>query len=70
MAADGVNTNPSPGSKGSNYVMGRTSEALKHGVTSEERSAWFFEEIRKSESSGYYFLWPLLISAWKRKPVI
>ena len=26
MPADGVNTNPSPGSKGSNYVMGRTSE--------------------------------------------
>jgi len=44
--------------------------ALKHGVTSEERSAWFFEEIRKSESSGYYFLLPLLISAWKQKPVI
>ena len=43
--------------------------ALKHGVTTEERSAWFFEEIRKSESPGYYILWPLLISAWRQKAV-
>ena len=42
--------------------------ALKYGVTTEQRSAWFFEEIRKSESDSSYFLWPLLVSAWRQKP--
>ena len=43
--------------------------ALKHGVTTEERSAWFFEEIRRSDSPSYYILWPLLISAWRQKAI-
>jgi hypothetical protein len=42
--------------------------ALKYGVTTEQRSASFFEEIRKSESDSSYFLWPLLVSAWRQKP--
>jgi ubiquinone/menaquinone biosynthesis C-methylase UbiE len=43
--------------------------ALKHGVTTEERSGSFFEDIRKSESASYHILWPLLISAWRQKAV-
>lgn len=43
--------------------------ALKFGVTTEEQSAAFFAELDKSESQDGYFLWPLLLSAWKRKPV-
>ena len=43
--------------------------ALKHGVTTEERSGWFFEEIQKSESTNYYMLSPLLVSAWRQKAV-
>ena len=43
--------------------------ALKHGVTTEERSGWFFEEIQKSESANYYMLSPLLVSAWRQKAV-
>ena len=43
--------------------------ALKHGVTTEERSVSFFEDIRKSESASYYILWPLLVSAWRQKVV-
>jgi ubiquinone/menaquinone biosynthesis C-methylase UbiE len=45
--------------------------ALKYGITTEQRSAWFFEEIRKSESDSSdssYTLFPLLISAWRQKP--
>jgi hypothetical protein len=37
--------------------------ALKHGLTAEERSVSFLEDIRKSESASYYILWPLLVSA-------
>ena len=43
--------------------------ALKHGVTTEERSEWFFEEIRKVRECEYYVLSPLLVSAWRQKPV-
>jgi hypothetical protein len=43
--------------------------ALKHGVTTEERSGLFFEEIQKSENANCYMLSPLLISAWRQKPV-
>jgi ubiquinone/menaquinone biosynthesis C-methylase UbiE len=42
--------------------------ALKHGITTQERSDWFFEEIRKLESTNHYVLSPSLISAWKQKP--
>jgi len=41
--------------------------ALKHGVTTGERSGWFFEEIQKSKPANCYMLSPLLISAWKQK---
>lgn len=43
--------------------------ALKHSVTTEECSVRFFEEIRQVRECQNYFLWPLLISAWKQKPV-
>ena len=42
--------------------------ALKYGVTTEQRSVSFFEEIQKSESDSPYLLWPLLVSAWRQKP--
>jgi hypothetical protein len=42
--------------------------ALKHGITTQERSDWFFEEIRKLGSTNHYVLSPSLISAWKQKP--
>jgi SAM-dependent methyltransferase len=42
--------------------------ALKHGVTTEERSGSFFEEIRKLAESRCYLLWPSLVSAWRQKP--
>jgi len=42
--------------------------ALKFGITTEERSAAFLAELSNSGSQDGYFLWPLLLSAWKRKP--
>jgi ubiquinone/menaquinone biosynthesis C-methylase UbiE len=42
--------------------------ALKLGVTTEQRSAWFFEEIAKAQTDDQHMLWPLLVSAWKKKP--
>jgi trans-aconitate methyltransferase len=42
--------------------------ALKHGITTQERSDWFFEEIRKLTDANHYVLSPSLISAWKQKP--
>jgi hypothetical protein len=45
------------------------SVALRNGVTTEERSVSFFEDIRKTESGSYHILWPLLISAWRQKAV-
>jgi ubiquinone/menaquinone biosynthesis C-methylase UbiE len=42
--------------------------ALKHGITTPERSDWFFEEIRKLEGTNQYVLSPSLVSAWKQKP--
>ena len=41
--------------------------ALKHGVTTEERSVSFFEEIRKAEECQHYLLWPLLMNALEAK---
>jgi ubiquinone/menaquinone biosynthesis C-methylase UbiE len=41
--------------------------ALKHGLTTEQRSGWFFEEMQTLERTNYYMLWPLLVSAWKQK---
>jgi SAM-dependent methyltransferase len=43
--------------------------ALKHGITTEERSRWFFEEMQKAESANCYMLSPLLLSAWRHKAV-
>jgi ubiquinone/menaquinone biosynthesis C-methylase UbiE len=43
--------------------------ALKYSITTEERGAWFFEEIQKSASLNYYTLTPLLVSAWKQKAI-
>ena len=40
--------------------------ALESGVTTEQRTAWFFNEMKKVESEGGYVLWPLLVSAWKK----
>jgi ubiquinone/menaquinone biosynthesis C-methylase UbiE len=42
--------------------------ALNHGITTQERSEWFFEEIRKLTGTNHYVLSPSLISAWKQKP--
>ena len=43
--------------------------ALQLGITTEARSQAFFEEMNEVPSKRYYFfLWPLLIGAWKRKP--
>jgi ubiquinone/menaquinone biosynthesis C-methylase UbiE len=42
--------------------------ALKYGVTTQQRSVSFFEEIQKSESDSSYLLAPLLVSAWSQKP--
>ena len=42
--------------------------ALNHGITTQERSDWFFEEIRKLAGTDHYVLSPSLISAWKQKP--
>jgi SAM-dependent methyltransferase len=39
--------------------------ALKHGVTTEERSVTFFDEIRRAGERQHYLLFPLLISAWR-----
>jgi hypothetical protein len=41
---------------------------LKHGIITQERSDWFFEEIRKLEGTNHYVLSPSLVSAWKQKP--
>jgi SAM-dependent methyltransferase len=43
--------------------------ALKFGITTEERSAALLAELTSGGPEGGYFLWPLLLSAWKRKPV-
>jgi ubiquinone/menaquinone biosynthesis C-methylase UbiE len=42
---------------------------LKHGITTPERSQWFFEEMQKLESANSYLLSPSLVSIWKQKPV-
>jgi hypothetical protein len=42
--------------------------AFKYGLTTVERSERFLYE-RENPSVEGYFLWPLLISAWKRKPI-
>ena len=43
--------------------------ALKHGITTQERSDWFFEEVRKLQTANHYVLSPSLVSAWKQKAV-
>jgi ubiquinone/menaquinone biosynthesis C-methylase UbiE len=42
--------------------------ALKHSITTEERSRKFFEEMREIKEHQSYLLCPLLISAWSQKP--
>jgi hypothetical protein len=32
--------------------------ALKHGLTTEERSVSFLEDFRKLENGSYYIMWP------------
>jgi SAM-dependent methyltransferase len=44
--------------------------ALKFGVTTEERSQGFLEEIGKRQDDASYLLWPLVISVWKRMPQV
>jgi ubiquinone/menaquinone biosynthesis C-methylase UbiE len=41
--------------------------ALTYGVTTEEQSALLFEQLEGWRNEDSYFLWPLLISAWKKK---
>lgn len=43
--------------------------ALKFGITTEKRSAMLLAELGSGASHDGYFLWPLLLSAWKRKLV-
>lgn len=43
--------------------------ALKYGVTTEQSSASFFEEVRKAESDSTYFLSPLLVSGLETETV-
>ena len=40
--------------------------ALKYGVTTEQRSASFFEEIQKSETDSPYLFWRLLGALGRR----
>lgn len=43
--------------------------ALKSGITTEQRSQWFFDQIAQEQKDDEsYLLWPLIISAWKQKP--
>jgi hypothetical protein len=42
---------------------------LKFGITTEERSAALLTELSNAGPQEGYFLWPLLLSVWKRKPV-
>jgi SAM-dependent methyltransferase len=43
--------------------------ALQSGLTTKERSDWFCQEMQRPDLAGTYFRWPLLISAWKQKPL-
>jgi ubiquinone/menaquinone biosynthesis C-methylase UbiE len=43
--------------------------ALKFGITTEEQSTAFLADLSSGGPEDGYFLWPLLLSAWKRKPV-
>jgi len=43
--------------------------ALKFGITTEERSRRFFGLASGAQDQeNSYVLWPLIISAWRRKP--
>jgi ubiquinone/menaquinone biosynthesis C-methylase UbiE len=42
--------------------------ALKFGITTEERSTALLSELGSNQPQSGYFLWPLLLSAWKTKP--
>lgn len=46
--------------------------ALKMGLTTEAKSAAFFADIHQAATGerAYSALWPLLISTWKRKPLL
>jgi tRNA A58 N-methylase Trm61 len=43
--------------------------ALQFGLTTQERSDWFYQQMQRPDLAGTYFRWPLLISAWKQKPL-
>jgi SAM-dependent methyltransferase len=43
--------------------------ALQFGLTTQERSDWFCREMQQPDLAHTYFRWPLLISAWKQKPL-
>jgi ubiquinone/menaquinone biosynthesis C-methylase UbiE len=43
--------------------------ALQFGLTTKERSDWFCERISAPALADGYVRWPLLISAWKQKPL-
>jgi ubiquinone/menaquinone biosynthesis C-methylase UbiE len=43
--------------------------AFKFGLTTKERSDWFCEQIGGPALADCYVRWPLLISAWKQKPL-
>jgi SAM-dependent methyltransferase len=42
--------------------------ALKYGLTTTERSDRFLQQMENAPAQTGYLLWPLLVSAWKRKP--
>jgi SAM-dependent methyltransferase len=43
--------------------------ALQLGLTTKERSDWFCEQIAGPELADFHVRWPLLMSAWKQKPI-
>jgi ubiquinone/menaquinone biosynthesis C-methylase UbiE len=43
--------------------------ALQSGLTTEERSERFFEDMQNPKWGSTFFRWPLLMSAWKQKPL-
>jgi ubiquinone/menaquinone biosynthesis C-methylase UbiE len=43
--------------------------ALQFGLTTKERSEWFCEEIASPALADLHVRWPLLMSAWKQKPL-
>jgi SAM-dependent methyltransferase len=43
-------------------------KALEFGITTKEESDSFFAEIERAPADSYA-MWPLLVTAWRRKPV-